>query len=75
MDLNRSEAPYHSGRGFRGVISDNEALDSDRGAHRFMPWSDVVAMVVRSHYGFEVWCREDQKRIDGRRSIEGWNGR
>ena len=45
------------------MISDKEALDSDRGAHRFMLWSDVVAMVVRSHYGFEV--REDRwERID-----------
>ena len=64
MDLNRSEAPYHSGRGFRGMISDKEALDSDRGAHRFMPWSDVVAMVVRSRSHYEVRCSEDQERIE-----------
>ena len=28
MDLNESEAPYHSGRGFKGMINDNEALYS-----------------------------------------------
>jgi hypothetical protein len=30
------------------MISDNLALYSDRGAHRFIPWGDLVAMVVRS---------------------------
>ena len=64
LDLNRSEAPYHSGRGFTGVISDNEALYSDRGAHRFMAWSDLVAMVVRWYYGFEV--------VQGRSEEDRW---
>ena len=44
------------------MMSDTEALYSDRGAHRFMPWSDLVAMVVRSYYGFEVQGGSEEDR-------------
>ena len=46
MDVNRSDAPYHSGRGFSDIISYNEARYNYRGAHRFIPRGDLVAMVV-----------------------------
>jgi len=55
VDLNRSEAPYHSGRGFGGIISDNAALYSHRDAHRFIPRGDLVAMVVRSAGHVRCW--------------------
>ena len=71
MDLNRHEASHHSGRGLRGIISDNAALYSHQSAHRFIPWGTLVAMVVRS-----VRLRGSRERIDGKGSIDrfgvGW---
>ena len=67
MDLNRSEAPYHSGRGFKGMMSDNEALYSYRCAHRFIPRGELVAMLFdRTRPGAPRCRRGDQERIDGR---------
>ena len=48
MDLDWSEVPHHSGRGFWSMISDNAALYNRRDAHRLNAWGGLVAMVVRS---------------------------
>ena len=65
MDLNRSEAPYHPGRGFRGMISYNEELYSHRVAHKLIPCSDSFAIAVRSQ-GFDMQERSGEVRGEGR---------
>ena len=45
-------------------MSDNEALYSYQGAHRFMPLGELVAIVVRLHYGFEVQGGSEEDRLE-----------